>query len=173
MRKRRNKGLRKKRNNEPPRYRPFDACLWCGKTPIPDPTYLQVNYFCDMKCSNTAMRCLRLSGLSNQRGGAGVQAVLVGLLLQTLRFSEQDGLTGRGLVEEYYDTFKTDWGKRFNSRMISSWFKIYIRPECYHSVAPATNKWPLEFHFDSGVCLKDWLKPKYAGWLTEYYDTLK
>ena len=158
MAKKRNKGLRKSRENATPRYRPFKECLWCGNSPIPEPTYLQVNYFCDMECSMTAMRCIRMTGLSRQRGGAGIQGVILGLLMQSLSKADPDGITGANWIAKYYEMWRTDWGKRLNSRNVSQFIRTYVNPECFHTVKPPSNNQPTLYYFTKGTCLKEWLK---------------
>jgi len=167
------KTSRKSRVDEKPRYRPFEECLWCGKTPLPKPTLYQINFFCNKQCSMTAMRCIRMTGLSRQRGGAGIQGVHLGLLMQTLHKAGTDGITAAEWLSQFYTTYRRDWGKRITSRGLPAFLRNYIQSKWISSYDPPSNKDSRLYYFEGGTCLREWLKPKYVGWLDEYYDSLK
>ena len=142
----------------------FNECLWCDEPLTKKEVEYRGNFFCDQKCYRTASRTIRMGMGERKSGGkSGIQPMLLGLLLKTLK-RHPGGLLLTDVVAITHHDY-TDYCKLLNASKLHHYFRIYLNPSIYTRIKTRS---ATVYQLVGGNCLKDWLRPKYR----EYLETL-
>lgn len=141
-------------------------CLWCSELITKKKSSHRGNYFCNKTCWGKASRVVRMS-LGNRKAGgkSGIQAMLLGLLVKTLK-QYPNGLILKDLVA-FTHKEHSDYSKLLNAQKLHNYFRIYLNADVYERNMDRGAK-VYTYKIVGGTCLKNWLRPKYSEYLDSF-----
>ena len=139
-------------------------CLWCNELRTKKEVINRGNYFCDVDCYGKASRVIRMSiGSRKTNGKSGIQAMLLGLLVKTLK-QYPNGLVLKDLIS-FTHKEHSDYSKLLTANKLYHYFRIYLKPDVF---ARNMDNKLYTYTIVNGDCLKDWLRPQYVEYLESF-----
>ena len=144
----------------------MNECLWCNGILTKNKIEHRGNFFCNRNCYLTASRVIRMGlGKRNSGGKSGIQTMLLGLLLKTLK-QYPHGLVLKDLVSFTHKEY-SDYSKLLNAAKLHHYFRIYVKPDVYTKYKDRSSN-VYVYKIVNVVCLKDWLRPQYIEYLETF-----